>query len=484
MTSKEMEARSGVAKANIRYYEAEGLLTPQREKNGYRDYSEQDLVVLEKIKLLRRLGVTVEELKALCAGKTELGPVLERRLGEMKAERQTLDRVEQVCGELRSSGETFATLDAPKYLRALDEGNVPAPKLPEIDKLPAVYSPWRRFFARSFDEMLWGLLLALVFCLAGKNPNLIEEKIGVLWTILTVLLALGLEPLLISLFGTTPGKALLGMRLAAADGSRLSLPESYSRHMVMLWHGVGFYIPIWSWIQMWRSAKRGWNEEPQPWDAEVAYIAPPFEWKFVAFMAAAAVAVLVGSEAVNSYSQLPPNRGDLTVAEFAENHNRQNEYLGLHSRRYLDAEGRWQEIPEPENSTTITIDFSKAWEEAKTYHYTVEDGRITAITMEAEIKNNFDWITPPTDTAAELIPSFVWAQEEAPFWSFGRKRLVTELQRANWEEGFTIQDSGVIIRGKVDTEGYNFTSGWEWAIPEENRTENRISFHFSVELEE
>ena len=65
MTSKEMEARSGVARANIRYYEAEGLLTPARLKNGYRDYSEADLEILEKIKLLRRLGVSVEELKAM-----------------------------------------------------------------------------------------------------------------------------------------------------------------------------------------------------------------------------------------------------------------------------------------------------------------------------------------------------------------------------------------------------------------------------------
>ena len=72
MTSKEMEARSGVARANIRYYEAEGLLTPARRKNGYRDYSEADLELLEKIKLLRRLGVSVEELKALRSGSASL----------------------------------------------------------------------------------------------------------------------------------------------------------------------------------------------------------------------------------------------------------------------------------------------------------------------------------------------------------------------------------------------------------------------------
>ena len=118
MTSKEMEERSGVARANIRYYEAEGLLSPRRAKNGYRDYREEDLLVLEKIKLLRRLGVTVEELRALCSGSEALPAVLERRLTELGKERQTLRRVEEVCGAMRN--ESFETLDAERYLQALD----------------------------------------------------------------------------------------------------------------------------------------------------------------------------------------------------------------------------------------------------------------------------------------------------------------------------------------------------------------------------
>ena len=79
MTSKEMEARSGVPRANIRYYEAEGLLAPARSGNGYRDYSEEDLRTLEKIKLLRRLGVTIEALRALRDGRADLSAVLDRR---------------------------------------------------------------------------------------------------------------------------------------------------------------------------------------------------------------------------------------------------------------------------------------------------------------------------------------------------------------------------------------------------------------------
>ena len=68
MTSKEMEARSGVPRANIRYYEAEGLLAPARSGNGYRDYSEEDLRTLEKIKLLRKLDVPLEEIRRMQQG--------------------------------------------------------------------------------------------------------------------------------------------------------------------------------------------------------------------------------------------------------------------------------------------------------------------------------------------------------------------------------------------------------------------------------
>ena len=164
MTSKEMEARSGVPRANIRYYEAEGLLAPARSGNGYRDYSEEDLRTLEKIKLLRRLGVTIEELRVLRDGRAELSAVLDRRLAEGGGEQAALGRVERVCGDLRRTGATFTGLDPGRYLADLDapalpgEGGpwwekAPASALPATDRLTTVGSASRRMFARLFDEM-------------------------------------------------------------------------------------------------------------------------------------------------------------------------------------------------------------------------------------------------------------------------------------------------------------------------------------------
>ena len=56
MKINEVEALAGIAKKNIRFYEEQGLISPRRNpENGYRDYGEEDVLVLRRIRLLRHL---------------------------------------------------------------------------------------------------------------------------------------------------------------------------------------------------------------------------------------------------------------------------------------------------------------------------------------------------------------------------------------------------------------------------------------------
>ena len=73
MTIKELEQRTGMARANIRFYEGEGLLAPKRLENGYRDYSEEDARTLEKIKLLRQLQLDIDTIRRVQAGTLKIG---------------------------------------------------------------------------------------------------------------------------------------------------------------------------------------------------------------------------------------------------------------------------------------------------------------------------------------------------------------------------------------------------------------------------
>ena len=72
MKIKDMERQVGVTKANIRFYEKEGLLSPARGENNYREYTEEDREVLEKIRYLRMLGVTVSDIRQFQQGKRSL----------------------------------------------------------------------------------------------------------------------------------------------------------------------------------------------------------------------------------------------------------------------------------------------------------------------------------------------------------------------------------------------------------------------------
>ena len=49
----------------LRYYEAEGLLAPQRTYSGYRDYSPAEEETVRRIKMLGAAGMTLETIQQL-----------------------------------------------------------------------------------------------------------------------------------------------------------------------------------------------------------------------------------------------------------------------------------------------------------------------------------------------------------------------------------------------------------------------------------
>ena len=54
MKINEVEALVGITKKNIRFYEEQGLLSPKRNsENSYREYGEEEVQTLRRIKLLR-----------------------------------------------------------------------------------------------------------------------------------------------------------------------------------------------------------------------------------------------------------------------------------------------------------------------------------------------------------------------------------------------------------------------------------------------
>ena len=112
MKIKEVEQRVGIGRSNIRYYEREGFLRPVRDnENNYREYTEEDVAQLKRIKVLRMMGVSPDDVKLLLAEKVSLDEIMKKRLDELESEVRKAQSLQKVCENIISSGMDVYSLD-------------------------------------------------------------------------------------------------------------------------------------------------------------------------------------------------------------------------------------------------------------------------------------------------------------------------------------------------------------------------------------
>ncbi|BCU75748.1 RDD family protein [Luteolibacter sp. LG18] len=113
------------------------------------------------------------------------------------------------------------------------------PVLPPPLPAHAIPAPpvWRRFLARMFDLALYLAVLWSALAFAKVDLKAAIESVAVALFHLVPWFAL--EAGLIHWFATTPGKALMGLRVLNRDGSRLSFRQSFRRAALVLTAGVG-----------------------------------------------------------------------------------------------------------------------------------------------------------------------------------------------------------------------------------------------------
>ncbi|WDZ85759.1 MerR family transcriptional regulator [Micromonospora cathayae] len=73
----ELSRRTGVGAYLLRYYEAQGLLQPGRSANGYREYTDEDILAVTQIRGLLEAGLSTEDIAYLQPCATGTAPDLE-----------------------------------------------------------------------------------------------------------------------------------------------------------------------------------------------------------------------------------------------------------------------------------------------------------------------------------------------------------------------------------------------------------------------
>jgi len=117
MKINEAEQLLGITKANIRFYEKEGLLTPSRNESGYRDYSDADIRQLKQIVILRKLGIPVQQIRDILDGVLPLQEALDTNMEALNAQIDALNGALALTKQLRA--ENPDTLDTERYWKLI-----------------------------------------------------------------------------------------------------------------------------------------------------------------------------------------------------------------------------------------------------------------------------------------------------------------------------------------------------------------------------
>lgn len=475
MTIRDMENTTGLTRANIRFYEAQGLISPERKENNYREYSEQDRDVLLRIRLLRTLGMTIEQIRALQNGAENLIAALDQQIELLSRQQEQLGHAQRVCRQMREDDVRYETLDARRYLDSLEHPPKQAAAVIDRDVEPRIFAPWQRYWARALDGLVCSYILtAIVTWMAG---GVILEWGGLISTAVGFAMTLVLEPLQLWLFGTTLGKWIFGIRVTDMEGRKLCLSDAFLRTWRVIVYGEGLGVPIVSLWRNWKSYQAYENNEFLPWDdpSELSVR----DTKPLRYLAALGVAAAVFGVSVVSITlaQLPEYRGSVTVAQFCENYRKIARQNGWDNERFtLRDDGTWAKT-EPQG--TFYIDMS-ANPQPLALIFTTEGGKVTGVSFSESIPGaQENWIGGRSSQLRFTALAFLMAQPEYSIFAGDEKQILTAISDHPFED-FSITSCGLEFRYDVEYTGYWSTDLGYLIEDDDPETEPNYSMNFSI----
>ena len=134
MKIQELENELNISRANIRFYEKEGLLNPARKENGYRDYSDDDIAVLKKIIVYRKLGISVTDIKKIFNNELELQDAISQSIENLQKEIERLNGSIELCKEIQKDNPDNNSFDEEHYWEEINSNEAKGNKFVDICK--------------------------------------------------------------------------------------------------------------------------------------------------------------------------------------------------------------------------------------------------------------------------------------------------------------------------------------------------------------
>ncbi|EGC74842.1 hypothetical protein HMPREF0490_01317 [Lachnospiraceae bacterium 6_1_37FAA] len=176
MTIKEVEERTSLSRSNVRFYEKEKLIEPSRnEKNGYRDYSENDVENIKKIAYLRTLGISIEDIRRIMSEKVTLQAMVKKQNEVLKNQMIDLDKARFMCEKmLEEESISYEKLQVEQYVTELEDYWNDHQAVFKLDSVSFLYI-WG-------SMLTWTIIIVLCLMIGGFSYSKLPTEIPVQWS--------------------------------------------------------------------------------------------------------------------------------------------------------------------------------------------------------------------------------------------------------------------------------------------------------------
>lgn len=181
MKINELEKELNISRANIRFYEKEGLISPPRKENGYRDYSEKEKVLLKKIIIYRKLGISIADIKNIFDGSISLQDATEKSIASMQNEISRMNIAAEICREIQDENIDDSDLDWEYYWNEINNREANGEELFDISNIDTTAFDNRKraniFIAVFAALFFFGIIYATLCGSIVQNDNDYYDKI-------------------------------------------------------------------------------------------------------------------------------------------------------------------------------------------------------------------------------------------------------------------------------------------------------------------
>lgn len=183
MKINDVEQLLGVSKANIRFYEKQGLLSPKRTENKYRDYSDADLERLKMIVILRKLGIPIQDIDRILKGELALQEAVKNNIAELEKQIEQLEGALNLSRQIQQEQEE--SLDTQRYWEIIQQKEAQGIKFSDIvsEYWSSIGYPLlaKRFMIEEGASIKQILIRIITVCLAYALLSTHEWNDGSFW---------------------------------------------------------------------------------------------------------------------------------------------------------------------------------------------------------------------------------------------------------------------------------------------------------------